>query len=62
MSEEHRVSDAEREAAVVLLRDAGVRACSPHAPRPGRRGLVPVMRGARWRVAARTITLSLFAP
>ena len=98
MTEEHRVSDAEREAAVVRLREAStdgrlsldelddrtglayqartrgelvrVTADLPSAQSvvPGKRlGLsigffVPVARRGRWRVARKTIVLSLFAP
>jgi hypothetical protein len=98
MTEQHRVSDAEREAAVVRLREAStdgrltldelgdrtglaygarthgelvrVTADLPttRTPVPAKKlGIsvgffVPVVRRGRWRVARRTIVLSLFAP
>jgi len=98
MSEQHLVSDAEREAAVVRLREAStdgrltleelgdrtglayearthgelVRVTSDlpatHAVVPGKKlsfsiGLfVPSMRRGHWRVARKTIVLSLFSP
>jgi hypothetical protein len=100
VSDEHRVSDSDREAAVVRLQEAStagrlsleelsdriglafgarthgelvlVTADLPAVPaQPAERGggtgwlvgvFVPVARRGRWRVAARTIALSLFAP